>query len=90
MNTAEKIGVLAFAVVVVVLGNVAANRQPLPPGHTAEDMRQEESAAEYLRRIDAENGGERNAMCRQDGQEDTVSIQLNIEFDCYAIEAARP
>ena len=27
----------------------------------------------------------RDAVCRQDGQDDVESIQLNIEFDCYAM-----
>ena len=24
-----------------------------------------------------------SAQCRQDAQEDVVSIQINVEFDCY-------
>ena len=26
---------------------------------------------------------ERDAICRQDGQGDVISIQLNVEFNCY-------
>jgi uncharacterized protein involved in high-affinity Fe2+ transport len=79
---------VAVAAAIAVCAVVAA-QDALPPGHTAADVQNEESAAEYLKRIDAENAAERNAQCRQDGQTDTVSIQLNIEFDCYAIEGTK-